>query len=390
MKKIIECFLIILAIIIISRTSALGVPEDLQFEYTTERVFSSDAPDGDTYIDMETGNVYHLPANLNGNKNEMLMWLKEKGIDLSVRLREGQICYVASIEAFTRGIPNDKWPTISPAELYADRELQQAEVGYGNITKHKKDLPRTYLCKTRQGRIGLFQIVDFVNNSNDLRIRYKIAQKSAPKTMQNTKRMKQLFDEQYNIRATITEQKRMLSLPDAEARLAEYKKKRADLKNSEPSSSPEQQQWEEFKQSHGDKYQQVYSQTRAAAGQIIVAEAIDSEIEPFARATQIGWKEGHERLSGLLGLDPKTDPDEIWSAYKAYLAKNKGFGQEYLEEIIKKYNVPQTVVQHARWDSKKEYYGLGYKYLIDLFSEEKIKKMQKRLKEIEIELASYD
>ena len=125
-------------------------------------------------------------------------------------------------------------------------------------------------------------------------------------------------------------------------------------------------------------------------GQIIVSEAVDSEIGPFVRMTQIGWKEGQERLIGLLGLDSKTDPDEIWSAYKAYLAKNKGFGQKHLEEVVKKYNVPETVVQHARWDSKKEYYEFGYKYLIDLFSEEKIQEAQNRLKEIEIELASYD
>ena len=267
MKFSLKGSLIILALILASHISVLGVSEDLQFEYTIERIFKADAPNGGTYIDMETGNIYHLPANLNGNKNKMLLWQKEKGIDLSVRLSDEQVCYVGSIEAFTRGISNDKWPTISPTELYTDRELQQAEVGYGNITKRKKDLSRTYLCKTSEGGIGLFQIIGFVNNSDNIRIRYKIAEKSAPETLQNTKRMKRLLEEQYNLKATIVEQKRMLSLPNAETKLAEYKKKREELKNSKPPLLPEgRQQWEEFKQSYGDKYQQVYSQVRGAWG----------------------------------------------------------------------------------------------------------------------------
>ena len=44
------------------------------------------------------------------------------------------------------------------------------------------------------------------------------------------------------------------------------------------------------------------------------------------------------------------------------------------------------MVEHAWQDSEKEYYGFGYKYLIDLFSPEKMQETQEQIEEIEREL----
>ena len=58
-----------------------------------------------------------------------------------------------------------------------------------------------------------------------------------------------------------------------------------------------------------------------------------------------------------------------------------------LEKIIEQYNAPEAVVEHARQDSKKEYYSYCYQYLIELFSKEKMQEVQKELEKIEAELA---
>jgi len=221
--------------------------------------------------------------------------------------------------------------------------------------------------------------------------------KAARQTARRANQINKLLDEKNRLEMVLIERKRMLNLPDAETRLAEYKKKLAELKNpkskhiSEEVGKKHQQQWEQFKKLHGDKWEKAYSKIRSAISQTIIIEAMDSEIEPFVRMMYTGSKEGREQLCRILGVDADTNPTELWLAYKTYgVALNKSANQDHLEKLIQQYDVPEAVVEHARQDSKKEYYGFGYKFLIDLFSREKMQETQKELEKIEGKLANYN
>jgi hypothetical protein len=374
----------------------LGKSEDSQFEYTTERILRADAPNGDTYIDMETGNVYYLPANLNGNKDTMLTWLKENSIDLSVSLHDKQTSCIDSIETYMLRTANEKWNSITLEEIYSNQELQQGQPGFGNITKKKDNLPATYLCKTSQNRIGLFQIVSFLGKSNDLRIRYKILSKNNILKKKITRHMQKILDQIYYLERILADSGYMRSLPDANDKLAEYKQKLEQLKNQSPKTvSPElgkqrQQQWEQFRQLHGGKEKQAYASVRSAVSEVVVFEAIESDIEPFVKLMSISSGQIRKRMMIEMGLDTEINSDELWLAYKKWVIKNKKTIQGRLQKIIEKYNAPEAIVEHARWDLKKEYYGFGYKYLIDLFSQEKMQETQKELEKLEAELAEYN
>ncbi len=213
------------------------------------------------------------------------------------------------------------------------------------------------------------------------------------KAEQKKRQFKKLLDEKYRLEMFLAEQKQIMALPDANEKLIEYEQKLEQLKKPEEEIvSPEvgkrnQHQWDQFNKLHGDKSKEAYLKIRSAVSQIIVYEVIGSEMEPFLKATTVGWKEAREQLSKNLGVDIRTNPNELWFVYKTFLKDNKNVRQKQLEKIIEQYNAPEAVVEHARQDSKKEYYSYCYQYLIELFSKEKMQEVQKELEKIEAELA---
>jgi len=187
----------------------------------------------------------------------------------------------------------------------------------------------------------------------------------------------------------------MQNLPNAQEKLAEYKEKLEKIKNPPVEQvSPEvgkerEEQWEKVKQMHGDKWPQIYGQVRSAVSPLNILGAFDPEIEIFFRFQYTGTIEGRKQLSHFIGVPANMDQDKMWDAYRGYLTLIKKQAQLHLRKLRAQYNIPDVVVEHARQDSKKEYYGHAYKYLIELFSEEKRQEREKELERIETELAKY-
>jgi hypothetical protein len=70
----------------------------------------------------------------------------------------------------------DESGNVTADELKTNNELAQGELDFGNITKRKKDLPRTYLFKTCDGSLGVVQIADFIDSPKAVKIRHKMLQ----------------------------------------------------------------------------------------------------------------------------------------------------------------------------------------------------------------------
>lgn len=220
-------------------------------------------------------------------------------------------------------------------------------------------------------------------------------QKANDGAARNHKRIKQLISERFQVKALLADHERMQSLPDAKEKLAEYKEKLERIKNPPVEQVPpevgkeREEQWEKVKQMHGDKWPQIYMQVRSAVSQLITLEAIDTDMEPFFRFYYTGSTEAREQLSRFLGVNAYADQNELWEAWEEAAKFSKGDDRRRLRRLRAQYDVPDAVVEHARQDSKKEYYGYAYKYLIELFSEEKRQEREKELKRIEAELAKY-
>jgi hypothetical protein len=211
----------------------------------------------------------------------------------------------------------------------------------------------------------------------------------------NFKCVKKLIGELYDIRALLADYERFQALPDANEKLAEYKEKLERIKNPPVEQVPpevgkeREEQWEKVKQRHGDKWPQIYGQVRSAVSRLIMLETLDTDIEPFFRFYYTGSMEAREDLSRFLGVNAYADQDELWEEYTNNFMLNKQAVKRQLRKLRAQYDVPDAVVEHARQDSKKEYYGYAYKYLIELFLEEKKQEREKQLKRIEAELTKY-
>ena len=212
---------------------------------------------------------------------------------------------------------------------------------------------------------------------------------------QNIKRIKELISQRYQLKALLADHERFQALPDAEEKLAEYKKKLERIKNPPAEHIPtevgkeREEQWKKFKQMHGDKWSKIYGQVRAAVSELVVLEALDTKIEPFCRFYYTGTIEARQHLLRFMDVDPDAEQEQLWQVWKKATVSNEDNIERRLEQLREKYQVPDAVVEHAYKDSKKEYYKYGYKYLIELLSEERKQEREKELEGIEVELAKY-
>jgi len=193
------------------------------------------------------------------------------------------------------------------------------------------------------------------------------------------KKIRGLVANRYMLKSRLADCEQAQSLPNIEAKIAEYKEKLEQIKKSEAepisaeAGKKNQEEWDAFKEKHGNDWQKVYSSVRAAVSQLVVAEAKNTDIAPWASYLERGsilqlWE------SGLKTYSQKTKDDDI---------------EEHLNKIIEKYNAPPAVIEHAKRDSKKELYLFGYEYLIQLLSKEQFQQLQKELEAAENELEKY-
>ena len=80
----------------------------------------------------------------------------------------------------------------------------------------------------------------------------------------------------------------MRKFTNAATKIVEYKEKLKQIKKSEeePISAEvakrREKEWENFRKAHGDDHAKVYSYVRSAVSRLVVVEARNTDIDPFA------------------------------------------------------------------------------------------------------------
>jgi hypothetical protein len=108
----------------------------------------------------------------NTDREKWMAWSAENSVDLSLRAA-GESCSLGYIDARLLSTPNTRWSSLSATLLARNRSLADGELGLGNFQHKKAELPVTYLFKTREGSLGLLQLVALGEKQQGVKLRFK-------------------------------------------------------------------------------------------------------------------------------------------------------------------------------------------------------------------------
>ncbi len=148
--------------------------EYLSFGPVIERVINDNGEEKNWLIDFETGRLFS-PSTETRSDEAFSRWITENRIDAMGETRTSSPgLYGFEMEAIP--IAAETWETISPKGL-ADA-LSIAKSGIRTVMSAKGKLPLTYTFKTREGGMGVVQILQmqYKKKPRYFRIRYKMLQ----------------------------------------------------------------------------------------------------------------------------------------------------------------------------------------------------------------------
>ena len=137
-------------------------------ERTVESVVS-----GKSAIDLDTGELYTGPQVVKDAK-ALEDWMKSTGVDA---LGMAESLGLGGFDMVAMPANNSRWD-ISTAEL--QQTLAIGKPGTPAMMSGKGELPQTYLFKTREGGMGVLQIVGFNDKPWAVNVRYKLLRKPVP------------------------------------------------------------------------------------------------------------------------------------------------------------------------------------------------------------------
>jgi len=149
------------------------------FGPVVQRVFAPAIPRMGTFVDLESGKTFQVPEEVKKDSSgkKLIAWAKENKVDINVRVMPGPICYLGSLDSYFWRGDETNWQKTTADDVLTDRQLQEGELGYGNITKRPDELPAVYMFKTRECNGGLLEIVEFDESAADavgVSIRFKL------------------------------------------------------------------------------------------------------------------------------------------------------------------------------------------------------------------------
>ncbi len=129
-------------------------------------------------MDLDTGKLATPPKSVSGENDigkfvlGLYKWLEQQGMDVYISSGPD----IGAVDMKVAILKNDAWETITVEQLF--QALESAKKETFQPLNHGKDSPVTYAFQTREGGIGILQILGF--NANDgAKIRYKIVQNMA-------------------------------------------------------------------------------------------------------------------------------------------------------------------------------------------------------------------
>ncbi|MGA2615986.1 MAG: protein kinase [Thermoguttaceae bacterium] len=163
------------ALKMLRQAAAEKAPSQATFGPVIERTLNPTDRQHDRFLDLDTGTLYDAPSpqEVNpGNVADVRAWAAKKGIDLLAE----DVPVGIDLAIFPR--PDSReWDQLPAAGLLD--VMAQATGATPAVLMPGKELPATFYFKTREGHVGVLQIVGFVDDKKPgeprgIKIRYKL------------------------------------------------------------------------------------------------------------------------------------------------------------------------------------------------------------------------
>ena len=157
-----------------------------------ERVLNSpDVTSVNTFINLDTGELFSLPEGFNRKREAMNAWVEEKQVDLCVgdlikHLGKADRIRFIGLGAILVPKTVSHWDTLTPTSAQTAIASLAGPVSgpradHLQVEQFRKEYPaRTFLFKTRDGGAGLLQVVGFNEEGTGIKIRYKMLRQGQP------------------------------------------------------------------------------------------------------------------------------------------------------------------------------------------------------------------
>jgi len=150
--------------------------ERLAFGPVIERVVNDDHVSKDIFIDFDTARLFSPPAAIDSRDGKAGMeWIEKAGIDALCETNV-DVRGLACFDMIAIPVRSERWDAIKPEGL--QKSLGWGKIGSPVFMSGKGELPTTYIFKTREGGMGILQIVGFTEDPRGVSIRYKMVARS--------------------------------------------------------------------------------------------------------------------------------------------------------------------------------------------------------------------
>jgi len=151
--------------------------EGLSFGPVVETIINDNVSVGNnSNIDFDTGRLFPRPENWRQfSEDDWQQWIKKTGVDASGATRQtvrGLMCD----EMIITPLNNSAWETYPGKSLASVNLWEDGVAGRPGYMTAQGEVPVTYAYKTREGGIGILQILGFKENPSGVNIRYKMVQ----------------------------------------------------------------------------------------------------------------------------------------------------------------------------------------------------------------------
>jgi hypothetical protein len=158
------------------------IPAAAGFEASIERILNNNE-----YIDLDTGKTFTLPLPPENvtDANAMMEWVRNNGIDVQCAMTK-TLGGLGGIDMLVAEPYRTAWDQISATDaVYDIARLGKADsVNIGkptlisSMSAKADELPKTYLFKTREARVGILQLIGITQNPQTVKIQYKLVERA--------------------------------------------------------------------------------------------------------------------------------------------------------------------------------------------------------------------
>ena len=156
-------------------------PGEWSFGPEIERVVNDDGVDHSMFIDLDEGRLLTPPEGLSREEGPVLDWCRSAGVDAmcetSASVR-GLVCFDMVVHPINTAI----WQSDDPRSVTGRELLASGTPGNPVFMSAKGDLPATFAFRTREGGMGVLQIVAFSADPRGVRLRYKMVLRAGEET----------------------------------------------------------------------------------------------------------------------------------------------------------------------------------------------------------------